>query len=307
MAPEFIWLAGGIAGYVIVMFCNPLRGYFVDGFNLIRERGRLMIWLPIAAFSLVPLSFSLVENRADSEGKVVPRESRSGLEALVAGAADGAGLYTTVVRYKVADGARDLPVKSRVALSLGAMLWAVLAVGFQFCIMVALYLGVVMPERDPGWLGLLDFAWRRTLRYWPCVVFVGVVSALPLWLPAEGVVGVVLWPVCALAAAVTAFVQVSLLSGERELPAALATNFTCWAKFPHLAVWFIAIAGLHLFLLHASDVATSRLLEGSRWMSIAWRGLVEIIRAGMMAWLLAAWVLIYCTKTKNPSRRRIRP
>lgn len=304
MATEFIWLVAGAAGYVVVMACNPLRGIFVDGFNLIRERGRVSLWLPVAVLSVLPLSFAWVGAGA---GDVVSRESRRGLEVALVGSADGAGIFTSVVRYRVAREARELPVKTRVALSLGAFLWAVAAVGYQFWILVALYLGVVMPEKEPGWLGLLDFAWRRTLRFWPCVLFVAALSALPLWIPAEGIADVLLWPVAALAAMVFAFVQVALLSGERDLRAAVSANFVCWTKLPYFALWFLVIAALHLYLLHVSDAATSRLLQGNTVLSFIWRGLVEIIRAGISTWLLAVWVLLYCSKTKNPSRRRIRP
>ncbi len=300
-----MWLVGGVIGYAVVMACNPLRGFFADGFNLIRERGRVSLWLPVAVLSLLPLSFAWV-GAGDVASREV-RESRSSLEVAMGGAADGAGMFTSVVRYRVAREAQALPVKTRVALSLGALLWAGVVVGFQFWIMVALYLGVVMPEREPGWLGLSDFAWRRMLRFWPCVLFVAAWGALPLWLPAEGVIDVLIWPVAALAAVVFAFVQVALLSGERSLRAAVSANFTCWAKLPYHALWFMVIAALHLFLLHVSDAATSRLLQGNAVLSVLWRGLVEIIRAGMLTWLLAAWVLLYCTKTKNPSRRRIKP
>ncbi len=307
MAPEFTWLAAGAVGYLVAMGCNPLRGFFADGFNLIRERGRIRLWVPVAALSLVPLAAGVLPGDRGGGAAREARASRVGLEVVEAAAADSAGLFSSVVGYRLPGQARELPVKVRAALTLAALLWAAAVVGVQFFILVALYLGVVMPERDPGWLGLLDFAWRRTLRCWPWVLGVAAFGAVPLWVPAGGLFDLLLWPAAALIAAVFAFVQVSLLSGERDFGDAVRANFQCWRKLPYPMLWFIAIAWVHLFLLHVSDALTSRSLDGHAALGWVWAGLVAFIRAGVLVWLLAALVLLFCTKTKNPSRRRIRP
>jgi hypothetical protein len=164
-----------------------------------------------------------------------------------------------------------------------------------------------MPERDPGWRGFLDFTLRRTQRFWPGVCLVAVVVVLPLWLPAAGADNIVFWLIVALLACVFAFNQVCLLSGERNFAAAMATNFSCWRRFPYEAFWFVIIVAVNLVVIHSADLTVRGYLAGENAIGYLWQILFSFIRAGVLVWLLAAWVLLFCARTKNPSRRRIRP
>ena len=304
MAPELLWLGAAIAGYGIVMACNPVRGYFADGFNLLCDRGRVRLWLPVAMVSLLPVSFQWF---GAGQEPTVDRGSRRAFELSRAVAADGAGLYSAVAGLRPAPAATSLPVKSRAALTIGALFWCALVIGQQFFVLTALYLGVVMPERDPGWLGLLSFAWRRLARFWPGLLVSACFTIAALWLPQDGVGAVVLWPLAAATGACFAFLQVGLLSGERGWREALRTNFGFWRKLAYFVLWFLVIAGIQLFLLHLSDVVLSGMVAGKAGLATLWDLAFALIRAAMMVWLLAAWVLLFCSKTKNPSRRRIRP
>ena len=91
MAPELLWLAAAIAGYGIVMACNPVRGYFADGFNLLCDRGRVRLWLPVAMVSLLPVSFQWF---GANDGSTVDRGSRRALELSRAVAADARSTST---------------------------------------------------------------------------------------------------------------------------------------------------------------------------------------------------------------------
>ena len=304
MDKELLWLGGAVAGYVLAMACSPVRGFMADAFNLIRERGRVRLWLPLAILSLVPAMLGWF---AGEPPGAEARDSRRNFEMVSAATADGAGLFSSAVRFRPPDAARELPAKTRAGLSLAAISWAGLGVGFQFFILVALYLGVVMPERDPGLKGLIDFAWRRTVRFWPAVVAVALCAVLPLWLSADSAAIAAIWPLAAVLAVTFAFTEVALLSGDRDLKAAVRCNFSCWSKLPYHAVWFLALAAVHLFLLHSADAMVAGLVEGKTLLAVLWSLTFALIRAAVLVWLLAAWVLLFCTKTKNPTRRRIRP
>ncbi len=298
MAPELVWLGAALVGYVLTMLANPVRGYLIDGLNLLRERGRVRLWGIAAALSLVPACFGWAPVAGGGAG-----EER--IERVTEVCAGAAALYVAVPGLRADPAVEGHAPRTRAALSIGAFFWALVAVGWQYFVLVALYLGVLVPERDPGWRGLFDFAWRRTARSWPLLLAAGGVGAASLWLTA-GMASAIFWALVAAVAVACAFVQVCLLSGERGFADALAANFRCWGTLPYHAGWFVVVAAMHLFLLAAADAAVGAAWAGGVG-ARAWELFHSVARGAMLVWLLAAWVLLYCAKTKNPTRRRIRP
>jgi hypothetical protein len=130
---------------------------------------------------------------------------------------------------------------------------------------------------------------------------------LPLWIPMPATGNVALWLIVGLVACVFAFNQVNLLSGEHDFAAATASNFSCWRRFPYEACWFMVIVTVNLVIIHSADLTVRGYLAEEVAIGYLWHILFSFIRAGVLVWLLAAWVLLFCARTKNPSRRRIRP
>ncbi len=304
IAPGWLWLGGAASGYLLMLTCNPLRRILADAFNLLRERGRVRLWVPVAILSL---TVGFMGEFALNSGETSRQDRSELIEVAAASLADGAAIFSSVVTLRLPDEARMLPVKDRVIFSFIAIFWVILIVSLQFFVLVSLYLGVVMPDRDPGGRGFLDFALRRTRRFWPGVCLLTVVVVLPLWIAMPATGNVAFWLIVALVACVFAFNQVNLLSGEHDFAAAMTLNFSCWRRLPYEALWFMIIVAVNLVIIHSADLTVRGYLAEESTIGYLWQILFSFIRAGVLVWLLAAWVLLFCARTKNPSRRRIRP
>lgn len=304
IASGWLWLGGAVAGYLLMLTCNPLRRILADAFNLLRERGRVRLWIPVAVLSF---STSFIGGGARNFVATSHQDRGEVIEVAAASLADVAGIFSSVVTLRLPDQAFMLPAQERLVLSLGAIFWVILTVSLQFFVLVSLYLGFVMPERDPGCRGILDFALRRTRRFWPGICLLTVVVVLPLWIPMAGTGNAGFWLIVALVACVVAFNQVNLLSGEHDFAAAITANFSCWRRLPYETCWFMIIVVVNLLIIHGADLTVRGYLAEEATIGYLWQVLFSFMRAGVMVWLLAAWVLLFSVRTKNPSRRKIRP
>ena len=227
-----IWLAGVFLGYAIFMSQTPLRSYFSDAFGLVRERGSAQLWVLAGVISLAGAGSDLWRHyEAGAEcswgaALVAPELQAVAAEIPARGARWLGDLFSTVVAggtTEIGGGARGVMV----AL-LGSLLVVSAALVLQYYILLFLYVRISSPARRIRLGKLMELALRRFGRTWPLLLACWLAWVMPLvgGLPAAALAW--WWAGSALLFVVFAFLQVGVLSGERDLGTAVRFNFQCW-------------------------------------------------------------------------------
>ena len=303
-----MWLAGVFLGYAIFMSQTPLRGYFSDAFGLVRERGSAHLWLLAGLLTMAGAALDLWRHfdagAAFGWGSVLlaPDLQAAASDIPVRASRLLGDLFSTVVgggANPVGGGARGVMVAI-----LGSLLFVAAALVLQYYILLLLYVRISNPARRIPPAKLFELALRRFGRTWPLLIACWFVWALPL---IEGVPDVVrLWSGGAMATGfvVFAFLQVAVLSGERDLAAAVSFNFECWKNGALAGGWFMVVALVNLCVFQLAEVSVERAISPTSFPGIALKIAFVFGRCFVLVWLLAAWLLLFCDRLIGPKRPR---
>ena len=257
-----IWLAGVLLGYAIFMSQTPLRGYFSDAFGLIRERGCAHVWILAGTLSLAGAGVDVWRHYEDggsySMGSVLssPELREVATDIPARGGRMVGEMFSTIAdggRTEIGGGVRGVMVGL-----LGSLLVVSAALVLQYYMLLFLYVRISSPSRRIKLGKLCELSLRRFGRTWPLLPICWLLWAMPLVGGITGVAATYWWLGAALFFVVFAFVQVGVLSGERDLRAVVAFNFDCWREGGFVAIWFIVIAFLNLSLFTLGEMAFER-------------------------------------------------
>jgi hypothetical protein len=303
-----IWIAGILLGYVIFMSQTPLRTYFSDAFGLVRERGNTHLWVLVGVLSLGGASLDLWRYYDDgavfSWGAALtsPELQLIASEIPIRAAQNLGDLFSTIVsggQREIGGGVRGVMVGL-----LGSLLLVSAALVLQYYILLFLYVRISSPAKRIRLSKLLELALRRFGRTWPLLPICWLVWAMPLVggihesvLPAWRIV-IVVWFI------VFAFLQVAVLSGERDLRAAIGFNFECWRRGGVATIWFLVIALVNLCVFELAAVAVDRSMESGSVPGIALKLAFVFGRSFVLVWLAGAWLLMFCESFIGAKRPR---
>ncbi|MFT5105109.1 MAG: hypothetical protein ACI8XO_001810 [Verrucomicrobiales bacterium] len=308
MLTTLMWLGGVFLGYAIFMSQTPLRSYFSDAFGLVRERGNAHVWLLAGMLSLAGASLDLWRHYDGGEvftwgAALTSPELPAIAKQLPARGARGLGdLFSTVASggsREIGGGARGVMVGW-----LGALLLAAAALVLQYYSLLFLYVRISSPSKKIRLGKLLELALRRFGRTWPLLPICWIVWAMPF---VGGISVMVLpwwWIGIASFFIVFAFLQVGVLSGERDLKEAVGFNFACWRSGGLAAGWFMVIALVNLCVFALAEVTVERSIAAGSFPGIALKLAFVFGRAFILVWILGAWLLMFCDQFIGPRKPR---
>ncbi len=303
-----IWLAGVFLGYAIFMSQTPLRSYFSDAFSLVRERGCAHLWILAGVLSLAGAGLDLWRHYEDGAEFSWGATLETAKLPDVAGEIPARGgrmvgdFFSTIVASgstEIGGGARGVMVGL-----LASLLIVSAALVLQYYILLFLYVRISSPARRIRLGKLLELALRRVGRTWPLLPICWLVWAMPL---VGGVTGAgipIWWGSMALLLVVFAFLQVGVLSGERDLKTALGFNFQCWKEGAMAAGWFLVIALVNLCIFSLAETTVERSVAPGSFPGIALNLAFVFVRCFVLVWLLGAWLLMFCERFIGPKRPR---
>ena len=303
-----IWLAGIFLGYAIFMSQTPLRSYFSDALALIRERGSAHLWVIAGLLSFAGAGIDLWRHYegggsfAWGASVETPRLHEVAVEIPARGGRMLGDLFSTIVAggsVEIGGGARGMLVGA-----LASLLIVSAALILQYYTLLFLYVRISGPARriKPG--KLLELALRRVGRTWPLLLICWLVWAMPL---IGGVAGASLafwWIGAATLFVVFAFLEVGVLSGERDLKGGIQFNFECWKKGGAASVWFLVIAFVNLCSLALVEVIGERSIAAGSVPGIVVKMAFVFARSFVLVWLLGAWLLMFCDRFVGPKTPR---
>jgi hypothetical protein len=308
MPPTLLWLGGVFLGYAIFMSQTPLRGYFSEAFSLVRERGNAHVWVLAGLLSLAGAGLDLW--RLYDGGEVFtwgaaltsPELPAVANEIPARGARRLGDLFSTIS----SGGSREIGggVRGVMVGLLGSLLLVSAALVLQFYTLLFLYVRISSPSKRIRIGKLLELALRRFGRTWPLLPVCWIAWAMPL---VGGIPPAWLnwwWGGVALLFVVFAFLQVGVLSGERDLSAAINFNFECWKQGALAAGWFMVIAFVNLCVFGLAEVTVERSVAEGSLPGIALKLAFEFGRAFVLVWLVGAWLLMFCERFIGPKRPR---
>jgi len=291
-----VWAVGAIVGYLLFLSMNPLRGYLADSYDLLREKGHGQLVVLVAALSLAGAALDWWRQgppgAAPEWGTLAIPRPRVAPPDLVDGLV---GPVNGVFGAAVAGSERGFGRGARnVVLTLASGLLAV-AVAFvvQFFLLLFLYLRVTMPGRTLKAGNLVDLAVRRVGTLWPVVLACWVFWSVPVAFGFEGWLRAGWSLAFALALAVFAFLEVSILGKNRPLREAVAANFTAWRRRARRSLWFLAVAAAHGLVLFLVAAFLREAAPHGTWLALGFAILLAFIRAFITVWLLGAWVILW--------------
>lgn len=177
---------------------------------------------------------------------------------------------------------------------LGSLLVVSAALVLQYYTLLFLYVRISSPSRRIRLAKLIELALRRFGRTWPLLLVCWLVWAMPL---VGGVppTALQIWRLVLVGIFVVfAFVQVGVLSGERDLRTALAFNFDCWRRGAIPTLWFLLIALVNLCAFELAAVAVERSIDPGSFPGIALKLAFVFGRSFVLVWLAGAWLLMFC-------------
>ena len=101
-----------------------------------------------------------------------------------------------------------------------------------------------------------------------------------------------------------AFVQVGVLSGERDLRTVVGFNFECWKDGALAAGWFMVIALVNLCVFALAEITVERTLAAGSFPGIALKMAFVFGRCFVLVWLAGAWLLMFCERYIGPKKPR---
>jgi hypothetical protein len=303
-----IWIVGILFGYAVFMSQTPLRGYFSDAFGLVREHGSAHLWIMAALLSLAGAGLDLWRQYdGGAEFTWGSALSTPNPEVLATGVpervAKGLGdLFSTIVsggRREIGGGVRGVMVGL-----LGSLLLVSAALVLQYYILLFLYVRISSPTKRIRLGKMLELALRRFGRTWPLLPVCWLVWALPLVGGLYGSAGLA-WRIGMAGLFVAfAFLQAAVLSGERDLKAAIGFNFDCWRRGGIVATWFLVIASVNLWVLELASLAAEHSVETGSFPGIVLKLAFVFGRSFVLVWLAAAWLLMFCDRFIGAKRPR---
>ena len=198
----------------------------------------------------------------------------------------------------VSGGAREIGggVRGVMVGLLGSLLVVSAALVLQYYLLLFLYVRISSPARRIKFGKLLELALRRFGRTWPMLPVCWLVWAMPLVGGVPAGAATSWWVVMAILFIVFAFLQVAVLSGERDLRTALGFNFECWRSGILAAGWFMVIAMVNLCVFELAEVTVERSLSPGSFPGIALKMVFVFGRSFVLVWLAGAWLLMFCER-----------
>jgi len=295
-----IWILGVAVGYAIFMSQTPLRSYFSDGLGLVRERGSSHLWLAVGMLSLIGAGadlwrqYDLGGSFAWGSPLTAPELQHVAAEIPVRAIERLGDLFSTFVAggtSEIGGGVRGVMVGL-----LGSLLMVTVALVLQYYVMLFLYVRLSSPSKRIRFSKLMELSLRRFGRTWPMQLLCLAVWAMPV-VGGVSEVFLVWWTIAAaLFFVIFGFVQVGVLSGERDLKAVVLFNFKCWREGALQATWFLVIALANLFVFVFGEVVLERTIDPGSFPGIVLKIVFVFAGAFVLVWLSASWLLLFCDR-----------
>ena len=287
----WIWIAGIVLGYVLLLNQHPLRSHFSEGWGLMRERGNgwafglvcmLTMSVTIANWWNEP---AIGDANRTSWGAV----ENAAVEVHPMGLLQGVAELGGALHFSLVPAPENIPGPCQKVAWLNWLLDALwFALGFIGTQILVLFftIRIAMPGRVLNFWGLLELAVQRVYRMGPVVlVLVVALPALEWWgeSPPAWLLAVFF-----LLLLTFAFLQTAAAGDTRKRPQPVKRNFEVWKARPFSAMWFIVMVLIHGLLFSLLDHAASvHVMPGMLAALLAGLG-VNFLRALLIVWLAAS-------------------
>lgn len=294
-----VWCVAALAGYLLFMFFNPLRGYLGESFDLLSEKGHARLWGLVALLSLPGMAWDWWRTVPAEEGARVVAlgnfqalsERPEGLEMTAGVLKNVAAVFSVIVAGS--DTGMGIGPKNGIVEVVGGALVVGIGLLVQFFLLLFVYLRVMMPGRALKVPNLIDLSARRIGTMWPVFVVVWLAACVP---PAFGFAGKgeAVWAIVfSLIIIIFAFLEVAVLAKNVPFPDAVALNFSGWQGKLSRTLWFLACAFVHAVLLYFAAFILQSTIEAGTFLALLSGSIFIFVRSYVLVWLLGAWVVIW--------------
>ncbi|MEM9480747.1 MAG: hypothetical protein AAGA58_13920 [Verrucomicrobiota bacterium] len=290
----WIWIAGALLGYGLLLRQQPMRDCFGEGWALLLDRGNGWVLGSVATVAmLVTTGNWWCGNVLDAgsgwwrelEGTTsLPRIVEAGLDIV-------AGVLGSILPS-------PFPMLSSTALPnwsvwLLGIFWILLGfLGLQMTVLF-FFVRTAMPGRKLVFWSFLEVAFQRMLRILP----VGVVIAVMLssiavfsgswWMVSAGT-GAVFVGLC-----VFCFAHPATAAFASKKARPIRRSLLCWQERPFAAIWFVFMLLLHGVLLGLLRGASVKMMDASPSGAIMAAYGLSFLRVLVVVWLAATWAVFF--------------